>query len=138
MRYARMTTVPAVALLIVSVALAVPATGQVHVWEKKELTFTSSASYPNPYTDVTVWVDLTGPGFQKRVYGFWDGGKTFRVRVVATEPGDWQWKSGSSPADSGLAGQGGSFAAIGWSEAEKEQNSLRRGFLRPTANRHAL
>lgn len=126
------------ALLIASAALAVPVAGQVHVWEKKELTFTSSASYPNPYTDVTVWADLTGPGFQKRVYGFWDGGKTFRVRVLATEPGTWHWKSGSAPADSGLAGQTGSFAAISWSEAEKEQNSLRRGFLRPTANRHAL
>jgi hypothetical protein len=58
----------------------------VHVWEKQELTFTSARPYTNPYTEVTLWVDLLGPGFRKRVYGFWDGGTTFRVRVLATSP----------------------------------------------------
>jgi len=110
----------------------------VHVWQKQELTFESAHSFANPYTDVTVWVDLTGPGFKKRVYGFWDGGRTFRVRVVATFPGKWQWKSGSEPADPGLAGKQGSFVAIDWTEAEKQDNPLRRGFLRPTSNHHAL
>ena len=109
-----------------------------HVWEKQELTFTAARSYTNPYTDVTVWVDLTGPNFKKRVYGFWDGGQTFRVRLVATAPGTWTWRSGSNPADEGLAGKTGSFAAIDWTEAEKQQNPLRRGFLRATANHHAL
>ena len=28
----------------------------------------------NPYTDVVCWIDLEGPGFARRVYGFWDGG----------------------------------------------------------------
>ena len=59
----------------------------VHVWEKQELTFTAARSFANPYTEVTVWVDLPGPAFKKRVYGFWDGERTFRVRVVATAPG---------------------------------------------------
>ena len=94
--------------------------------------------YNNAYTNVIVWVDLTGPGFNKRVYGFWDGGETFRVRIVATEPGTWTWKSGSAPDDPGLADQSGSFEAVAWSEAEKTVNSLRRGFLRSTANHHAL
>lgn len=118
--------------------LAWPAFGAVHVWEKQELTFTAARSYPNAYTDVTVWVDLTGPGFNKRVYGFWDGGQTFRVRVLATEPGAWRWTSGSDPADPGLAGKSGSFTAAAWTEEEKQQNPLRRGFLRATANGHAL
>lgn len=110
----------------------------VHVWEKQELTFTSAHSFTNAYTDVEVWVDLTGPHFKKRVYGFWDGGRTFHVRLVATEPGTWTWRSGSEPLDEGLDGKVGSFEATGWSEAEKEENPLRRGFLRSTANRHAL
>jgi hypothetical protein len=59
----------------------------VRVWEMQELTFTSANTYKNAYTDVTVWVDLTGPGFNKRVYGFWDGGNPFRVRLVAMQPG---------------------------------------------------
>ena len=55
----------------------------VHVWEKQELTFTSTRSRTNQYAEVTVWVDLIGPGFRKRVYGFWDGERTFRVRLLA-------------------------------------------------------
>ena len=54
-------------------ALTIPANAAVHIWEKQEVTLTSARSFPNPYTDVTVWVDLTGPNFKKRVYGFWDG-----------------------------------------------------------------
>ena len=34
-----------------------------------------------------MWVDLQGPGFERRCYGFWDGGDVFRVRVLATAPG---------------------------------------------------
>jgi hypothetical protein len=109
-----------------------------HVWERQELVFTAQRSVPNPYTDVDVWVDLTGPGFQRRIYGFWDGGSTFRVRLVATQPGRWTWRSGSEPRDPGLDGKSGSFTAVEWSEEEKQANPLRRGFIRATANQHAL
>jgi len=122
------------AFLLAVSALAAP----VHVWEKQELTFTAVRTDSNPYTDITVWVDLTGPNFHKRVYAFWDGGQTFRVRVLATAPGTWTWRSGAAPADAGLAGKTGSFTAVSWSEDEKRANPLRRGFLRPTANHHAL
>jgi len=114
------------------------ASAVVHVWEKQELSFTSARSYANPYTDVAIWVDLSGPSFDKRVYGFWDGGRTFKVRLLATAPGNWRWRSGSSPADPGLAGKSGSFTATAWSEEEKRQNPLRRGLLRSTPNHHAL
>ena len=129
------------AWLLCLLAIAAPASwaaAAVHVWEKQELSFTSSGSYANPYTDVIVWVDLSGPHFHKRVYGFWDGGNTFRVGLVATEPGTWKWRSGSAPSDKGLDGESGSFTAISWSEEEKQQNPLRRGFLRPTPDHHAL
>jgi hypothetical protein len=117
---------------------AIPAPAAVHVWEKQELSFASARSWTNPYIDATVWVDLTGPNFKKRVYGFWDGGQAFKVRVLATAPGTWTWRSGSTPSDPGLAGKTGTFTAIDWTEAEKLQNPLRRGLLRPTANQHAL
>lgn len=114
------------------------AAGPVHVWEKQEVTLTAAGSYANPYTDVTVWLDLTGPHFKKRIYGFWDGGSTFRVRLVATEPGQWSWRSGSAPEDKGLSGKTGEFTAVAWSDAEKKENPLRRGFLRVSPNGHAL
>jgi hypothetical protein len=124
--------------ILAAFAAAVPAATATHVWEKQEVTLTASSKFANPYTDVVVWVDLAGPNFKKRVYGFWDGGQTFRVRVLATAPGAWSWRSGSLPADPGLAGKTGAFTAIAWTEQEKQQNPLRRGFIRPTANKHAL
>jgi hypothetical protein len=124
-----------VPLFAVSGTSASPA---VHVWEKQEVSFTSTHSWANPYSDVTVWIDLTGPDFRKRIYGFWDGEHTFRVRFLAPTPGNWKWESGSNPADSGLSGKRGEFRAVAWSEEEKRENPLRRGFLRSTANRHAV
>jgi hypothetical protein len=110
----------------------------VHVWEKQEITFTSQGQFENAYRDLDVWVDLKGPGFAKRVYGFWDGGSTFRVRVLATAPGEWTWVSGASAPDAGLNGKRGSFTAVAWTEAEIAENICRRGFLRATTNQHAL
>jgi hypothetical protein len=133
---------PLLRFLILLSALPAAATfaaaGTVHVWEKQEITLNATRPHANPYTDVVVWVDLTGPGFAKRVYGFWDGGTTFRVRVCATAPGRWSWTSGSTPADPGLMGKTGSFEAAAWTPAELAANPLRHGFVRATANRHAL
>jgi hypothetical protein len=116
-------------------ALAAPA---VHVYDRVEITLTAARERRNPYTDVEVWVDLKGPGFGKRCYGYWDGGRTFRVRVTSTAPGAWTWVSGSNPPDPGLAGKRGSFTSVDWSYADKLVNPNRRGFARPTANGHAL
>jgi hypothetical protein len=112
--------------------------GEVHVWEVQEITFAALGDYANPYVDVECWVELEGPGFQRRVYGYWDGGRAFKVRLVATAPGDWTWRAGSNhPEDTGLAGSG-RFRAVAWSSAETEANPNRRGFVRATANGHAL
>src|ERR1044071_1621297 len=84
--------------------------GNPHVWEIQEITLTAEVTYNNYYSDVTVWVDLKGPDFSKRVYGFWDGGNIFKVRVVASKPGEWEWVSGSNQkADTGLNGKSGQF-----------------------------
>ncbi|MCP5118644.1 MAG: DUF5060 domain-containing protein, partial [bacterium] len=124
-----------VALLLLA---SIPAASAVHVWEKQETILEADGRYQNPYTQVQVWIDLKGPGFSKRVYGFWDGGSTFRVRFLATAPGEWSWVSGSLPLDQGLAGKKGSFTATAWTEREKQAVSTRRGFIRPTANGHAF
>ena len=113
--------------------------GEVHVWELQEITLRSAVAYANPYTDVVCWVDLEGPGFARRVYGFWDGERTFKVRFVATVPGEWRWRTGSNQAgDAGLSGGGGQLRAVAWTSAERAENANRRGFVRATANGHAL
>lgn len=122
----------------VATAYQNPSSAEIHVWEMQELTFKAENTYDNYYTDATIWIDLEGPGFSKRVYGFWDGDNIFRVRFVATEPGQWEWSSGSSPKDSGLDEMNGKFTAVEWTDQEKLENPNRRGFVRATPNGHAL
>ena len=109
-----------------------------HVWEMVEIALQAETAFANPYTEVQVWVDLEGPGFKKRCYVFWDGGKRFCVRVLATDPGSWVWRSGSYPIDAQLSDQSGSFTAQTWSKADKAVNPCRRGLGKPSANGHAF
>jgi hypothetical protein len=112
--------------------------GTVHLWEKVEITLHSEKYYENPYTQVEVWIDLEGPEFAKRCYGFWDGDDVFRVCVLAVAPGLWKWRSGSNQTDPGLNGKSGEFTAVAWSEAEKQENPCRRGMIKASANGHAF
>jgi hypothetical protein len=113
--------------------------GKMHTWELAEITLKSEKEYSNPYTEVTCWVDLTGPDFSKRVYGFWDGDNIFKVRVVATKPGKWSWKSSSNqPDDSGLNNKEGEFNAVEWQGNELSENPNRHGFIRSSENGHSL
>jgi hypothetical protein len=111
---------------------------EVHVWEKVEVTLHTDKSYENPYKEVEVWVDLKGPGFEKRCYGFWDGDNVFRVRVLGNAAGMWRWRSGSNQRDKGLNGKRGSFEAVEWSEVQKEKNPCLRGMVKTSANGHAF
>ena len=125
-------------LLLAGTAQARLQSGEAHVWETQEITLEAAREYANPYVDVTVWIELTGPGFSQKVYGFWDGGRNFRVRFVATAPGEWRWKVSATPADdAGLSGAG-ALRAVAWSEAELAANPNRRGFVRASDNGHAL
>jgi len=112
--------------------------GAAGVWEKVEITLHAEKTYENPYKEVEVWVDLKGPGFEKRCYGFWDGDNVFRVRVLASAAGTWIWRSGSNQQDTGLNGKRGSFEAVEWSEAQKEENPCRRGVVKASPNGHAF
>ncbi|WP_164854797.1 DUF4038 domain-containing protein [Devosia sp. 1566] len=114
------------------------AEGHAKVWAKLDLIFQAASSLSNPYADVLVWVDLEGPGFARRVYGFWNGGNEFVVRVLATAPGEWRWASGSTPADAGLSGRSGSFVAEAWSSQELEENPNRRGMVAATPDGRGL
>ncbi|MFZ0453489.1 MAG: DUF5060 domain-containing protein [Ignavibacteriaceae bacterium] len=112
---------------------------KIHVWDMKEISLKAEKAYDNYYADVDCWVDLKGPGFNKRVYGFWNGDNNFVIRVVATKSGKWEWKSGSNqPDDMGLNNHSGEFDAESWTEEEKEQNPNRHGFVHASPNGHAL
>lgn len=110
----------------------------IHVWEKYEIKLYAQKEYANPYTDVEVWVDLIGADFNKRVYGFWNGGNEFCVRVTAKVSGEWKWTSGSNQNDEGLVDKMGSYTAIEWTEEEKIENPNRRGMIVAAENGHAF
>ncbi len=112
---------------------------EMHTWEMIEITMEAKKEYDNYYTDVLCWIDLQGPDFSKRIYGFWDGGAVYKVRIVLTEEGKWKWESGSNqPGDPGLNVMAGEYTAVGWPEDEKIQNPNRRGFVSASSNGHAL
>jgi len=93
-----------------------------------ELTLTASQDYSNPYLKMPN--DLNTPGFvvgifsgpngeKLQVDGFWDGGKTWKIRIAPTSVGDWSYTTTSS--DLGLNQKSGSFSCV---------SSNSKGFLR--------
>jgi hypothetical protein len=135
-------TRPAVHLLIICTLVAGTAdfarADTLHLWQKVEITLHAENQYDNPYTDVEVWVDLKGPQFDKRCYGFWDGDNVFRLRVLATAPGTWTWISGSNQSDPGLNAKSGKFTAAPWADADKNKNPCRRGMIKASPNGHTF
>ncbi len=94
-------------------------------WSVHELTFTASGEYSNPYTQVALTVNFTGPGsLKQKVRGFWDGGQTFKARFTPTVTGEWFYATESS--DAGLNGRKGSFRCT-------EPTNGSKGFLRRDA-----
>jgi hypothetical protein len=61
------------------------ATFAVHPWETVEITLSASSVPADPYAGEQVWVDLAGPGFSNRCYGFWDGGNEKRQIELSTD-----------------------------------------------------
>ncbi len=120
----------ALASLLLSIAIA-PRVHAIGVMEVNEVSFNAAKNYSNPYMDVDLWVTLSGPnGESYFVPAFWDGGAVFRVRLVATSAGQWTWSTGTKTNDSGLDGQSGAFVATKATEAQKQANPNRRGFIR--------
>ena len=120
------------------VLFAVPAHAASHPWEKVEVVLTAAKDYANPYVDVETWVELSGPDFKNRCYGFWDGGTHLPRAGGRHRAGPMELRSGSNQDDPGLNGKTGSFTAVAWTEQEKKENPMCRGFLRATPNGHAL
>ena len=83
-------------------------------WSVHEIELMAERDYANPYTDVKVIAEFTGPGEhgRKTVRGFWDGGRNFKVRFTPTLKGPWSYSITSEPSDPGLT-QSGELEAKG-------------------------
>lgn len=72
-----------------------------------QITLTAERDHANPFQDVDVTVEVTSPsGTRQKIDAFWDGGRTWRARVAATERGEWTWRSTASTGDKGLTQHG--------------------------------
>lgn len=104
--------------LLLGVSTTRSQSGQAEVaqWSRFETQFTSSSSYENPVQDLQLEVMFTSPtGKHHAVMGFWDGGKTWRVRFSPEEEGKWTYQTRSTPAtDDGLNGKTGEFTCIAY------------------------
>ncbi len=113
---------------------------EVRQWQVFEVEMTARNQYENPYVDglpddedSLVQVKFTGisgkaQGMRYTVVGFWDGQNTWRVRFAPPVPGVWSYTSTSK--DPGLDGIEGTFTCTQWTDAEKQANPARRGFIR--------
>jgi Protein of unknown function (DUF4038)/Domain of unknown function (DUF5060)/Putative collagen-binding domain of a collagenase len=102
-----------------------------------EMTLTSTKTYANPFTDVTVRVEYTKAGSPPlRGYGFWDGGSTFKLRQAFPESGTWHYKTmATDPANSGLHNREGDVHVLPYTGT----NALyRHGLLQVSADRRFL
>ncbi|MBP5511714.1 MAG: DUF4038 domain-containing protein [Kiritimatiellae bacterium] len=110
---------------------AVFAGESVETWRVAELVFESKTDYSAgggdavrldvAFTNAETGVSLVRPAF-------WDGGKTFRVRVAPTSPGRWEWH-GVCLDDVSLSGKTGSFICRPYAGSLE---LYRRGFVKAT------
>ena len=102
-----------------------------------ELTLTSTHTYANPFTDVTVTVAYTKAGSPPlQGYGFWDGGATFKLRQAFPEPGTWHYTTtATDPSNRGLHHREGEVQVLPYTGT----NPLyRHGFLQVSADHRFL
>lgn len=83
-------------------------------WEVFEQKFTSSIEYTNPPQQTEMRVVFTSPSGQSRsTFGFWDGGRDWKVRFAPDEVGHWYFSTTCSDRNNaGLHRQEGSFYCL--------------------------
>ncbi len=80
-------------------------------WQRWELTLKSNVAYTNPLQQAELRVLLVSPLDEtNRIYGFWDGGREWKIRFKPGFPGTWRYYTMcSDTANAGLHGKTGAF-----------------------------
>jgi hypothetical protein len=96
------------------------------MWRPVILTFESACSFDNPFLDVEIWAEFTGPsGRVIRREAYWDGERIYRVSFAPTELGAWSYVI-EAPEQTGLNGRTGNVEAVPY---EGELDLYRHGFI---------
>lgn len=109
---------------------------KVYRYGRFEQAFTAAKEYADPLRAIELKVQFTGPnGERETARGFWDGGRTWKVRFSPGQAGEWKWSSTCSDAgEKGLV-KSGSFRA--W-EYWGRNEIYRHGTPRVSADRRHL
>lgn len=83
------------------------ASASVSRWERFELVL-DGPSHGNPFVDVSLRAEISGPGGTFSVPGFYDGDGAYRLRYLPEVEGDWSFTTSSNARS--LDGISGSFA----------------------------
>jgi hypothetical protein len=105
------TILPVLFALVAAVSPAAAADKSLPNYQRFEHSFESTANYDNPVQGASLTAEFTPPkGGKLKIPGFWDGGKTWRVRFLPTQTGKWSMTTICSDANNkGLHGQSASF-----------------------------
>ncbi len=127
-------------VLLLGVRMCSFAQTEVRPWQAVEITLECQKKLDHPYLESlpeqgealarVVFEGTAGAALGHRYIldAFWDGGQTFKARFAPPLTGTWAYHVQS--ADSSLAAAKGAFTCTPWTEAEKEINPTRRGFVR--------
>ncbi len=88
-------------------AITVSGAENVELWGMYEVTLKQEGSYENPFTQVWLKCRFRHEKENTTVEGFYDGGKTWKVRFMPRREGKWTYETESN--DAGLRGQSGDF-----------------------------
>jgi hypothetical protein len=110
---------PVVLLLAITAVAALAADKSIPLYQRFEQSFESAANYANPVQEASLVATFTAPSGEKlKVPGFWDGGKTWRVRFAPTQTGKWKFETTcSDTGNKGLHQKAGEFTVTAASGA---------------------
>jgi len=99
-------------------------------WSVYEIELVAAWPESDPYLQdnlLTVAFSHPSSGTRLDLAGFWDGGRTWRVRFAPTLPGQWEWQSASP--DIGLDQQRGTLFCTAPTAEETAENPNLRGHV---------
>lgn len=130
-----------IAVVLASVGAWVPSLAadiQGEQWRMSEIQLRSTKTYSNPYLDVSVTAQYTGPGGQPVLErpAFWDGGDTWRIRFAPPIAGVWTYRTVCSDThNAGLHRETGTIDAAPYAGA---LDVYRHGFPKKAPNGRTL
>jgi hypothetical protein len=82
-----------------------PARRQVGQWERFEASVVNRKDYADPYRDVALNVVCTRPDSSTvKLWGFYDGGGIWKLRVMPDQTGDWAYEASFSDGSPSVKG----------------------------------